>query len=103
MAHLHLGILAYWLVSTIRYQLKLKGINHEWREIVRIMNTQKRVTITVQNKNGSTINNTTMQSAEIIYQTLNYQQILLPRKKSVWHPKENFKKSPLVNQEINGP
>ncbi len=52
MAHLHLGLLAYWLVSTIRYQLKLKGINHQWREIVRIMNTQKRVTTTVQNKNG---------------------------------------------------
>mgnify|MGYP000665666232 CR=1 FL=1 len=107
MAHLHLGLLAYWLVSTIRYQLKLKGINHEWREIVRIMNTQKRVTTTVQNKNGSTIQirqcSQPSQSAEIIYQTLNYQQILLPRKKSVWHPSENFKKSAFVNQELNGP
>ena len=27
MAHLHLGILAYWLVNTIRYQLKAGGIN----------------------------------------------------------------------------
>lgn len=107
MAHLHLGLLAYWLVSTIRYQLKMKGINHEWREIVRIMNTQKRVTTTVENKNGSTIQirqcSQPTQSAKIIYQTLNYQQILLPRKKSVWHPKENFKKSTLVNQELNGP
>ena len=25
MAHLHLGLLAYWLVATIRYQLKQKG------------------------------------------------------------------------------
>ncbi len=40
MAHLHLGLLAYWLVNTIRYQLKQNGINHDWREIVRIMNTQ---------------------------------------------------------------
>ena len=28
MAHLHLGILAYWLVNTVRYQLKAKGITH---------------------------------------------------------------------------
>ena len=31
MAHLHLGILAYWLVATIRYQLKQKGYRHDWR------------------------------------------------------------------------
>lgn len=41
MAHLHLGLLAYRPVSTIRFQLKQSGITHEWREIVRIMNTQK--------------------------------------------------------------
>jgi hypothetical protein len=29
MAHLHLGILAYWLVNTIRYQLKTKRVNHD--------------------------------------------------------------------------
>ncbi len=49
MAHLHLGILAYWLVSTIRYQLKQKGCNADWREIVRVMNTQKCVTTSVEN------------------------------------------------------
>lgn len=26
MAHLHLGLLAYWVVNTIRYQLKAKEI-----------------------------------------------------------------------------
>ena len=41
MAHLHLGILAYWLVNTIRHQLKAKGVNSNWSEIVRIANTQK--------------------------------------------------------------
>ncbi len=46
MAHLHLGLLAYWVVNTIRYQLKQKGIKNEWRDIVRIMNTQKIVTTT---------------------------------------------------------
>ena len=49
MAHLHLGILAYWLVATIRYQLKQKGIHSDWREIVRTMNTQKCVTTSVVN------------------------------------------------------
>lgn len=44
MAHLHLGILAYWLVNTVRHQLKHNGINSCWREIVRIGNTQKVIT-----------------------------------------------------------
>jgi len=44
MAHLHLGILAYWLVNTVRYQLKHNGINSCWREIVRIGNNQKVIT-----------------------------------------------------------
>ena len=49
MAHLHLGILAYWLVNTIRHQLKRHDINSDWREIVRIGNTQKIITTSGQN------------------------------------------------------
>ena len=49
MAHLHLGLLAYWLVNTIRYQLKGHQINSCWTEIVRIGNTQKIITTTGQN------------------------------------------------------
>ena len=49
MAHLHLGILAYWLANTIRHQLKAQGINSGWREIVRIGNTQKMVTTSGRN------------------------------------------------------
>lgn len=55
MAHLNLGMLAYWLVATIRYQLKQKGINSGWREIVRRMNTQKCVTTSVVNIKQETI------------------------------------------------
>ena len=44
MAHLHLGILAYWLVNTVRHQLKSQKINSCWTEIVRIANTQKVIT-----------------------------------------------------------
>ena len=55
MAHLHLALQAYWLVNTIRHPLKSKGINHGWKEIVRIMNTQKAVTTTVQNSHEDLI------------------------------------------------
>ena len=49
MAHLHLGLLAYWLVNTIRYQLKQSGINDDWKEIKRKTSTQKSVVTTAQN------------------------------------------------------
>ncbi len=44
-AHLYLTMLAYQLVNTIRYMLKQKGINYDWKNIVRIMSTQKIQTI----------------------------------------------------------
>ena len=76
MAHLNLGLLAYWVVNTIRFQLKRSQettpvtetnsidnkqdnspaslsnqppINFCWKEIVRTLNTQKAVTTTAQN------------------------------------------------------
>jgi hypothetical protein len=61
LAHLHLGLLAYQVVSTIRYQLKLvpkdteqtpeerKFYHCQWKEVVRIMSTQKAVTTIAQN------------------------------------------------------
>ncbi len=48
-AHLHLGVLAYTVVNTIRQKLKPKGIKHSWTEIRRIANTQKMVTTRGQN------------------------------------------------------
>lgn len=55
MAHLHLGLLAYWLVNTIRYQLKQSGINDDWKEIKRKASTQKSVRTTAQNSYDKTI------------------------------------------------
>jgi hypothetical protein len=49
-AHLHLGLLAYQIVAPIRYMLKKAGIDYGWRNIVRIMNTQKVVSISIANK-----------------------------------------------------
>ena len=40
-AHLQLGLMAYWVMNTIRHQLKEKSITSDWRELVRVMNTQK--------------------------------------------------------------
>ena len=54
-AHLNLAVLAYQMVHTIRYQLKAKGINHDWTHIVRIMNTQKAATVTLKDKNDQKI------------------------------------------------
>lgn len=52
-AHLHLAILAYWVVSVTKYMLKKKGITLQWSELLRIMSTQQRVTIVAEQTNGS--------------------------------------------------
>jgi hypothetical protein len=104
MAHLHLGLLAYWLVSTIRYQLKLQGINHSWSEIVRIMNTQKMVTTTIENTKGDIIKlrqcSEPTQEVQLICSKLKYQAIPMPRKKSVWHTGETLKNQMLDCQLV---
>jgi len=95
MAHLNLGILAYWLVATIRYQLKQKGINSDWREIVRRMNTQKCVTTSVVNIKQETISvrQCTEPTSEVkaIYDILHYKYAPFTRKKSVVPPAEILK------------
>lgn len=95
MSHLHLGILAYWLVATIRYQLKQKGYNHDWREIVRTMNTQKCVSTTVENIKGETVSvrqcTEPTQKVKQIYNMMGYKTVPFYRKKSVVIPAEIFK------------
>lgn len=90
MAHLHLGMLAYWLVATIRYQLKQQGINSDWREIVRTMNTQKCVTTSLVNIKNETISirQCTEPTKEVkkIYDLLKYKYAPFVRKKSVVPP-----------------
>lgn len=95
MAHLHLGILAYWLVATIRYQLKQKGYKHEWREIVRIMNTQKCVITTIKNIKEEIISvrqyTEPTQPVKKVYSFMNYKYVPFYQKKSVVLPTEIFK------------
>ncbi|MBW6481076.1 MAG: IS1634 family transposase [Bacteroidales bacterium] len=92
MAHLNLGMLAYWLVVTIRYQLRKKGINADWREIVRRMNTQKCVTTSVVNIKQETISirqcTEPVKEVKAIYDILKYKYQPFTRKKSVVPPAE---------------
>ena len=92
MAHLHLGILAYWLVNTIRYQLKQQKINHNWQEIVRITNTQKVITTCGQNKDDEIIyvRRCTEPNEKVkqIYSALKYKNYPFVKRKSVVHKSE---------------
>ncbi len=95
MAHLHLGLLAYWLVSTIRHQLKQGGYRRDWREIIRTMNTQKCVTTTITNIDQQiiSIRKCTEPTTKIkeIYDKLKYKYAPFYRKKSVVLPAEILK------------
>ncbi len=110
MAHLNLGLLAYWIVNTVRYQLKKTGnnpyekhgiadkemdtspINFQWKEIIRIMNTQKSVLTVSQNRYDETIISLRCSEptpkAEAIYRRLKYKSKPFARKKFVVHKSE---------------
>ena len=80
MAHLHLGLLAYWLVNTVRYQLKKEKITHSWKEIVRIGNTQKAITTIAQKEDNQYIGKRKCSEPEpklrTIYDALKYKHKL---------------------------
>jgi hypothetical protein len=54
-AHLFFGLLAYWVVNTIRCQLKREGESCYWTEIVRRVSTQKLVTTEGRNPLGDIV------------------------------------------------
>lgn len=117
MAHLHLGLLAYWVVNTIRYQLKkgkvnkndekqtdthaqaLEKMNFQWREIVRIMNTQKTVLTVSQNRYDQVIVSRKCsepnEKVERIYNRLQYKAKPFAKRKYVVH-KMDFEKMDLA-------
>lgn len=101
MAHLNLGLLAYSLVNTIRFQLKNNKINHDWQEIVRIGNTQKMITTEGKNVNGQLIcmrkSSEPEEKLTQIYQVLGYKQVPFRKRKFVVH-KSTLKKN--ENAEI---
>ena len=54
-AHLFFGLLSYWVVNTIRYQLKQKDIRCYWTEITKRMSAQKLVTTEALNALGDKV------------------------------------------------
>jgi len=87
LAHINLGVLAYQVANTIRYQLKRKNIKHGWKNIVRIMNTQKMVTNSMKTKKGEKIiiRTCTVHSVQVekIYRNTGYKPAPFYRLKSV--------------------
>lgn len=92
MAHLHLGLLAYWVVNTVRHQLKKEDIHSGWREIVRTMNTQKAVTTLAQNVQDEVISirrcSEPNPQVRRLYDALKYKYAPFKKKKSVVHKSE---------------
>lgn len=78
-AHIFFGLLSYWIVNTIRHQLKQKGESCYWTEIVRRMSTQKAVTTQAVNALGEKVEmricSLPQKGAEEIYSKLNYKKI----------------------------
>ena len=103
-AHLHLGLLAYWLVNTIRYQLKAKGINSCWTEIVRIGSTQKMITTTGQNAHAEIISvrkcSQPTEKLKEIYETLQMKPKAFHKRKSVVHKPALKKSETLYSKEF---
>ena len=105
MAHLHLGLMAYTMVNTIRYQLKLKSINDSWQEIVRTANTQKLVTTSFENIHKQTIEIRKIsepgQKIKQLYEALNYTFYPFKRKKFVVHKEAPKKSQTQCSREFN--
>ena len=103
MAHLHLGLLAYWLVNAVRHQLKKEGIHSGWREIVRTMNTQKAVTTLAQNNHEEVIMirrcSEPGQPVRKLYDALKYKYAPFVKKKSVVH-KTELNECQFVEQQL---
>ena len=53
--HLFISVLAYHFVHTLRMQLKAQGINDSWSTLRQTMATQRRVTVTLQRRDGRTV------------------------------------------------
>jgi hypothetical protein len=116
MAHLNLGLLAYWVINTVRYQLKkvekevdekqieanyqadTMPINFQWREIIRIMNSQKSVLTVSQNRYDQVIisrrSTEPTPTVEAIYRRLKYKSKPCIKRKFVVH-KSVFEKMDL--------
>ena len=53
--HLFISVLAYHFVHTLRLQLKERAIHDSWHTLRQMMATQRRVTVTLQRRDGRTV------------------------------------------------
>ena len=53
--HLFISVLAYHFVHTLRLQLKAHGVNDSWNTLRQALATQRRVTVTMQRRDGRTV------------------------------------------------
>ena len=71
--------------------MKKTGINHEWREVVRILSTHKIVSMRIQQSNDDwiEIRQCTLPDVPVttIYAVLHIKEEPYRRRKFVWHPK----------------
>lgn len=85
-SHIYLAMLAYQLVNTIRYMLKENGITYDWRNIVRIMNTQTIQSVVFNNETKKwSVRKPSKPINEVlaIYQATNTRSMVPDRKKYV--------------------
>jgi hypothetical protein len=53
--HLFISVLTYHFVHTLRLQLKAQGVNDSWNTLRQTMATQRRVTVTMQRRDGRAV------------------------------------------------
>lgn len=96
-AHLHLAILAYWVVSTAKYMLRKGGIYREWRSLMPTLNNQVVITSAAKMQNGkySGVRKCSEPEPELchIYDVLKVGHIPIKPRKFVWTQKPDFEKS----------
>jgi transposase len=68
--HLFITLLAYHLVHTLRYQLKLQGIHLGWDSLRNIMSTQQRFTIILPTDTNKTIHLRTTTKPDVLQQQI---------------------------------
>lgn len=98
-AHLNLAVLAYWVVSTVNYQLANAGIHQLWTETVRVLQTHKVISNQVVREDGAVVEiRQTTEPNELvkaIYGALTLKEKPIKRRKFVVHPTHP------PNQQIN--
>jgi transposase len=69
--HLFISVLAYHFVHTLRLQLKASGIDHSWETLRQTFTTQRRVTATLQRRDGRTVHVRKATRPEPLHQKIN--------------------------------